>query len=343
MSKTCFLWDPIEDNIVREVDGGGAPVAEYTTEPRHYGNVISQYRGGVEGQFHFDGQGSTLASTGDNQQVSDTFAYVAFGEVTGRTGTTKVPFLFTGERGYYTAGHILARRREYDPATARWLSGDPRGMLSVDVNLYSFARNNTLHFYDPSGESIIVVGGGLCAIALYVGGCLYIESSWDTERQARPFSATEAQCLTSAFNFVPPASRCYGLAISPTVPHPETMCHPFCNLTGGFGSSKTYLGPSDVDCSRCSGFINTIMTLIHECQHHKQNCAWQATNIDCAEVWAYEVSMHQLRTFVRNKCDQIARDGFCPSELQCRREVDSLIQSEQRDPTYLEHKRRCGH
>jgi YD repeat-containing protein len=46
----------------------------------------------VESQFHYDAQGSTLAVTDDDQNVTDTFAYTAFGEVTERTGTTEVPF-----------------------------------------------------------------------------------------------------------------------------------------------------------------------------------------------------------------------------------------------------------
>ena len=39
----------------------------------------------MESQFHYDAQGSTLAVTDDNQTVTDTFAYSAFGEVTERT------------------------------------------------------------------------------------------------------------------------------------------------------------------------------------------------------------------------------------------------------------------
>jgi hypothetical protein len=31
MSKTCFLWDPIEDNIVKELDGVGSAISEYAT------------------------------------------------------------------------------------------------------------------------------------------------------------------------------------------------------------------------------------------------------------------------------------------------------------------------
>jgi hypothetical protein len=41
MALTEFLWDPIEDNVVAEYDDGGVAVAEYTTEPSLYGELIS--------------------------------------------------------------------------------------------------------------------------------------------------------------------------------------------------------------------------------------------------------------------------------------------------------------
>jgi YD repeat-containing protein len=127
MARTYFFWDPLSDNILQERDETGAVTAEYTAEPGLYGNIISQNRGGVESQFHYDAQGSTLAVTDDNQNVTDTFAYTAFGEVTERTGTTEVPFQYIGQKGYYTdglTGQIMARERPYEPVRARWLSID---------------------------------------------------------------------------------------------------------------------------------------------------------------------------------------------------------------------------
>jgi hypothetical protein len=70
--------------------------AEYTTG---HGNLISQNRQGVESQYHFDALGSTLALTDDNQQVTDTNAYSAFGEVTEQTGTTSNSFQYGGQKG----------------------------------------------------------------------------------------------------------------------------------------------------------------------------------------------------------------------------------------------------
>lgn len=45
MTAVNYLWNPINDNIVREFDDAGNAIAEYTTEPDLYGNVVSQVPG----------------------------------------------------------------------------------------------------------------------------------------------------------------------------------------------------------------------------------------------------------------------------------------------------------
>jgi RHS repeat-associated protein len=165
MVRTYFFWDPLSDNILQERDETGAVTAEYTAEPGLYGNIISQNRGGVESQFHYDAQGSTLAVTDDNHNVTDTFAYTAFGEITERTGTTEVPFQYIGQKGYYTdsvTGQIMVRERPYQLARARWMLPDPLGQMLGRANLYTYAANSPTVSIDPSGlapESKIRVPG----------------------------------------------------------------------------------------------------------------------------------------------------------------------------------------
>src|SRR5712675_180626 len=111
-----FVWDPVEDNIVKEIDDSGTAIADYTTEPYLYGDVISQKRDGVLRFYHHDGQGSTSSLTDSSGIVTDTYAYSAFGEVTERTGITPAPFQYCGKHGYYTCenvGSILVRRRPF--------------------------------------------------------------------------------------------------------------------------------------------------------------------------------------------------------------------------------------
>ena len=46
MARTYFLWDPVEDNIIEEFDEAGNTIADYTTEPYLYGDLISRHRDG---------------------------------------------------------------------------------------------------------------------------------------------------------------------------------------------------------------------------------------------------------------------------------------------------------
>jgi RHS repeat-associated core domain len=157
MPAINYDWDDVEDNIVEEYDDAGITVAEYTTLPGLYGNIISQNRAGVESQFHYDALGSTLAVTDDNQNVTDTFAYTAFGDVTERTGTTEVPVQYIGQKGYYrgaSAGDCLVRQRNYDPPKSRWLSVDPIPDY-LHSNAYAYCHANPINKYDLSGTIIL--------------------------------------------------------------------------------------------------------------------------------------------------------------------------------------------
>jgi RHS repeat-associated protein len=154
MPETNFFWDPLSDNILEERDETGDVTTEYTTEPGLYGNLISQNRDGVESQYHFDALGSTLALTDDDQQVTDTYAYTAFGEVTAHTGSTLSPFHYVGQRGYYqdeSMSDCAVRRRPLSTRVTRWLTLDQRSYAD-SVNLYLYTHNRPTSLIDPSGD-----------------------------------------------------------------------------------------------------------------------------------------------------------------------------------------------
>lgn len=176
MPETNFFWDPVEDNIIQERDETGAITAEYATEPYLYGNLISQNRGGVESQYHFDSQGSTLALSDDNQQVTDTYAYTAFGEATERTGSNVNPFQYIGLKGYYfdaEIGEYNVRRRAYSGVLTRWLTVDPIATLLwagewAGRTGYQYSSNSPQNRWDPNGledASLREVPGALDARA----------------------------------------------------------------------------------------------------------------------------------------------------------------------------------
>jgi RHS repeat-associated protein len=161
VAKTCFFWDELEDNIVEEFDDAGNTIADYTTEPNHFGNVISQHRSGQSGFFHYDALGSTLALTDDNQQVTDTRAYSAFGETTENSSGIVFPFQYVGRSGYYQQNapeQYIVRRRAYNPVRAVWTSRDP--LHSLLSSLYHYCGNSPQTRVDPSGYEWLEVPTG---------------------------------------------------------------------------------------------------------------------------------------------------------------------------------------
>jgi RHS repeat-associated protein len=80
--------------------------------------------------YHYDGQGSTLCLTNENGDVTDQYAYTAYGEEvdTGAMNPTPNPFRYVGQQGYYRDADTedyYVRGQVYEPALARWLSPDP--------------------------------------------------------------------------------------------------------------------------------------------------------------------------------------------------------------------------
>lgn len=174
MTAVNYLWNPINDNIVEEFDDAGNTIADYTTEPDEFGDVISQFRNGQESFYHSDGQGSTLALTNANGDVTDTYAYSAIGEVTVRTGSTVNPFQYIGQMQYYwheDTGAYDIRRRSYVTKSGRWLTIDPQPRWP-NCHAYIYAASRPTYFIDPTGEilPILIVGPVMGVLA----ACLLI-------------------------------------------------------------------------------------------------------------------------------------------------------------------------
>jgi len=153
MPAVNYFWDPDEDNIVKEFDDGGNTIADYTTEPFLYGDVISQRRSGVSHFYHFDTLGNTTELTDVNGNTTDTRRYSAFGETAESSGSTVFPFQYMGQKGYRfdaALGTYHVRRRDLRPADGRWTAKDPIGAIS-DPNVYRYVHNNPINHIDPSG------------------------------------------------------------------------------------------------------------------------------------------------------------------------------------------------
>ena len=173
MVNTQFVWDVATDSYLMEKDVAGATNAVYTNEPVLFGKSLSQHRGGITSYYHFDVQQSTSRLSDQQQNVTDAYSYLGFGESGVTTGATTNPLRFGGRLGYYLDhGTYYVRRRIYQGGQGRWLSVDVNDSDDPSYNLYRAVRNSPLAVMDPSGEivwiPVILVGGGIacCCIVL---------------------------------------------------------------------------------------------------------------------------------------------------------------------------------
>lgn len=114
-----------------------------------------------------------LKSDGSSPVVYSQFRYGPFGDSLGVTGNDvnaghlryKGAF-YDGHTGLYQMGI-----RYYDPEVGRFLSEDPLG-LSAGINVYTFADNDPVNGYDPTGTCAECV-----AIVFHLGMALFISEA----------------------------------------------------------------------------------------------------------------------------------------------------------------------
>jgi RHS repeat-associated protein len=150
---TKFIWD--EQNILEETDQTNVIQVIYTMEPISYGNLLSQYRSPTSQFFLFDGVGSTDRLTDSMGNITDSDIYKAFGVIQTATGSSRYPFKFVGEKGYYfdsDTSEMYLRARHYDPVTGRFRSCDPILFGPGGLNLYVYVSNDPVGSTDPSGS-----------------------------------------------------------------------------------------------------------------------------------------------------------------------------------------------
>ncbi len=117
--------------------------------------LISRREGTNASYYLYDGGLSVRALTNESGVVTDTLVFDAFGNETGRTGTTDNSYRFQGEEKDSTGLYYL-RARYMDPSTGTFTSMDTySGSLSDPVSLhkYLFANANPVMYSDPNGHS----------------------------------------------------------------------------------------------------------------------------------------------------------------------------------------------
>lgn len=113
--------------------------------------------------YHYDGLGSVVAMTGDDEDyppfkpdIDEYEAYTAFGEKGYSNRGEDQPFYFTGEYEDEATGYLYLRSRHYDAKIARFASrdtlfGNPERPLTL--NRYSYVENNPVNAVDPTGHA----------------------------------------------------------------------------------------------------------------------------------------------------------------------------------------------
>jgi RHS repeat-associated protein len=110
--------------------------------------------------------------------VTDSYVYDSFGNAVLTTGTTKNPFRYVGQIGYYFDIDVVRywlRARYLSLSQGRFLSRDPIGFAITDVNLYRHASNEPTNATDPSGQQIVESGvAGGCATVVWPTGATIV-------------------------------------------------------------------------------------------------------------------------------------------------------------------------
>ena len=124
-------------------------------------HIATSYPGGDTMYYiHTDHLGSYCVITDAAKQVAQSNRFDPWGNplsLTGLTGFTLINRGFTGHEHYPQFKIINMNGRLYDPVIGRFFSPDKyvaNSSFTQDFNRYSYARNNPLHYTDPSGHKI---------------------------------------------------------------------------------------------------------------------------------------------------------------------------------------------
>jgi RHS repeat-associated protein len=142
-TTTYMAWDMAEKLPLLLSDGTNSYI--YGPEGLPIEQISS---GGTTSYLHHDQQGSTRLLTGSAGTVTGKCTYNPYGTPTCE-GTATTPLGFDGQYISSDTGLIYLRAREYDPATAQFLSVDPE--VQQTAAPYSYAGDNPVSLGDPFG------------------------------------------------------------------------------------------------------------------------------------------------------------------------------------------------
>jgi RHS repeat-associated protein len=165
---TDYLVDPAAplSQVVADVDGSGLVSAFYVRGT----DLLAVVRGTGTRFVHADGLGSIRRLTDEAGNVTDSYAYSAFGERLSHTGADPNAYQFAGEALDPNSGFYYNRARWLDTATGRFITPDPFAGTEFDppsLHQYLYARLDPVSNTDPTGRFFSI--GGMAMTAAIMG------------------------------------------------------------------------------------------------------------------------------------------------------------------------------
>ena len=136
--------------MLAEYDENGSLTTYYT----HGEELISQERNGVKSYYLYDGFDSVRMLTDEGGNVTDTYTFDAFGNLTESTGDTENSYLYCGEQFDSFTGLYYLRARYMNPSTGTFITMDEYSgsvFEPVILHKYLYANASPVMFSDASG------------------------------------------------------------------------------------------------------------------------------------------------------------------------------------------------
>ncbi|MCK6501526.1 MAG: RHS repeat-associated core domain-containing protein, partial [Nitrospira sp.] len=164
---TTYLYDGL--NLIAETAVGAT---SYFLNGAGIDEPLTMSKAGQISYLVADGLGSIVATNDPTGTVTHSVVFDAWGITRSEIGTRMHPFTYTG-REVGDAGLLFYRARYYSPATGRFGSEDPLGMIA-DQALYRYVHNKAVSLVDALGwaetKPIPGVNGGRYRMDVAQGG-----------------------------------------------------------------------------------------------------------------------------------------------------------------------------
>jgi len=178
LKTTYYLVDTngALSQVLAEYDENSSLTTLYTRGE----GLISQERNGEKSYYFYDGFDSVRMLADEDNNITDTYTFDAFGNLTASTGDTENDFLYRGEQYDSFTGLYYLRARYMNPSTGTFISMDEyAGSVFEPVSLhkYLYANANPVTYCDPTGyfsmpECLAVVGIKNVLNSMACGACM---------------------------------------------------------------------------------------------------------------------------------------------------------------------------